>query len=113
LTRRRRTPSTRSTRGRQCGGYGASSRTVVRDDADADTRRAAHGLVDGGGLRRVPGDHPQHVGGVRCTRTGARSRAEVRSVTGLATLDYQGMGGRPAASRPVNHLVPSSLGTPS
>ncbi len=106
--RERRRRSVRTATRRRYVGDGAFSRTVNGDDADADDRRAAHGLVDRSGLRRVPGNHPQHLGGVRRSRTGARSRADVRPFARVAPGDDQDLGRRSAPSWQVRHASPPS-----
>lgn len=94
--------------GQQRLGGSSASRTVKRDDAHPDDRRAAHGLVDRSGLRRIPGDHPRYVGRVRRSRSGARSRAHVWPFSRVASHHGQDLGREPAASRPVGHPAPPS-----
>ena len=106
--RERRRNATRSATDRRCDGGAASSRTVRRDDAYADHRRAAHGLVDRSGLRRVPRDHSQHVGSVRRPRAGTRPGADVRPFAGMATHDHQDLGRQPAPSRQVDNRTSPS-----
>ena len=110
--RGRRRSATRSATGQRWKSGVAPSRNVRRDDAYADHRRAAHGLVDRSGLRDVPGDHPQHVGGIRGPGSGACAGAHFRPFAGMASLDHQDLGRQPAASRQVDHRtapLPSRL----
>jgi hypothetical protein len=116
--RPRRDRSRNSARSRSSSrpqGYNADAarcRTLRSDDAADRSQPPAHRLVDRRGLRRIPRDRPEYLGGVRLSGSGTPAGTDVRTFAGMAARDRQGMGSRPTSPRPVAvdpQLTPNAL----